>query len=124
MPSEGAEEEAVTDHGGLPGKRVLVVEDNEVNLKVVTIMLEKAGIIVEAAQNGGVAVEMFEAGSTFDLVIMDLQMPEMNGFQTAAYIRKKLELDIPIVAMTASALRNEKMKCFGLGMNEYLPKWK
>jgi CheY-like chemotaxis protein/HPt (histidine-containing phosphotransfer) domain-containing protein len=72
--------------------------------------------------NGKEAVELLEAGEEFDLIILDLQMPIMNGFQTATYIRKKLELTVPIIAMTASALRNEKMRCFELGMNEYLTK--
>jgi PAS domain S-box-containing protein len=113
---------AAADYTGLAGKKILVVEDNDVNQKVILIYLEKAGIIADIAHNGREAVELLEKGYEYDLLIMDLQMPEMNGFQTAVYIRQKLELKVPIVAMTASALRNERMKCFELGMNEYVTK--
>lgn len=106
----------------LEGKKILVAEDNEINQKVIRHTLQRAGILTTIVNNGKEAVDLLEQGELFDLIILDLQMPLMNGFQTATYIRKKLELHTPIVAMTASALRNEKMKCFELGMNEYLTK--
>jgi PAS domain S-box-containing protein len=106
----------------LAGKRILVVEDNEINQKVMQHILQKEKLVPVIADNGSVAVQMLEKGDQFDLIIMDLSMPEMDGFQTATYIRQKLKLDTPIIAMTASALRNEKLKCFELGMNEYLTK--
>ncbi len=107
---------------GLAGKRVLVVEDNEANQKVIYHMLNKVGIETDLADNGKVAIQLLEQGFEYDLIIMDLQMPEMDGFETTIYIREKLKLTIPIIAMTASALRNEKIKCMELGMNEYLNK--
>jgi PAS domain S-box-containing protein len=110
------------NEGGLTGKRILVVEDNEANQKVIFHMLEKAGIEADLADNGKVAIKLLEDGFHYDLIIMDLQMPEMDGFETTVYIRQKLQLTIPIIAMTASALRNEKIKCMELGMNEYLNK--
>jgi CheY-like chemotaxis protein/HPt (histidine-containing phosphotransfer) domain-containing protein len=106
----------------LSGKTILVAEDNEINQKVIRHTLQRAGIVPTVVGNGKEAVELLEKGERFDLIILDLQMPLMNGFQTSTYIRKKLLLNTPIVAMTASALRNEKMKCFELGMNEYLTK--
>lgn len=110
------------DHGDLRGKKVLVAEDNEINQKVIMHILHRVGIVSTIVNNGKEAVDLLEAGGAFDLIILDLQMPLMNGFQTATYIRKKLELHVPVIAMTASALRNEKMRCFELGMNEYLTK--
>ena len=110
------------NEGGLLGKRVLVVEDNEANQKVIYHMLDKIGIDADLADNGKVAIKLLEDGFQYDLVIMDLQMPEMDGFETTEYIRQNLKLTIPIIAMTASALRNEKIKCMELGMNEYLNK--
>lgn len=107
---------------GLSGKRILVVEDNEANQKVIYHMLNKVGIETDLADNGKVAIQLLEDGFEYDLIIMDLQMPEMDGFETTIYIREKLKLKMPIVAMTASALRNEKIKCMELGMNEYLNK--
>lgn len=106
----------------LAGKTILVAEDNEVNQKVILHILKRAGIQTLLANNGKEAVTILEEGIRPDLIILDLQMPQMNGFQTATYIRQKLKLTTPIIAMTASALRNEKLKCFDLGMNEYLTK--
>jgi PAS domain S-box-containing protein len=105
----------------LRGKRILLIEDNLVNQKVTYLMLYKAGMEVHIANHGKEAVELLERES-YDLIITDLQMPEMDGFQTAVYIRNKLNLHTPIIAMTASALRNEKDRCLQLGMNEYLTK--
>jgi len=107
---------------GLTGKRILVVEDNEANQKVIYHMLQKAGIETDLAENGKVAIKLLQDGFEYDLIIMDLQMPEMDGFETTAFIRGQLHLSIPIIAMTASSLRNEKEKCLESGMNEYLNK--
>jgi len=103
-------------------KRILLIEDNLVNQKVTFLMLHKAGMLVDIANHGKEAIQFLEEGRTYDLVITDLQMPEMDGFQATQHIRSKLKLELPIIAMTASALRNEKEKCFQLGMNEYLTK--
>lgn len=111
-----------TFNKALAGKRILVVEDNEANQKVIYHMLDKAGIETDLAENGKVAIKLLEDGFEYDLIIMDLQMPEMDGFETTIYIRQKLNLMIPIIAMTASALRNEKIKCMELGMDEYMNK--
>jgi PAS domain S-box-containing protein len=120
---ETTEEEEITNRNAtLANKQILIVEDNEVNQKVIAYNLEPAGIITTIVNNGREAVDMLEGGKHFDLVIMDLQMPVMNGFQATAYIRQKLNSRIPIIAMTASALRNEQVKCFELGMNEYVTK--
>lgn len=107
---------------GLSGKRILIVEDNEANQKVIYHMLHNAGIEPDLADNGKVAIQLLEDGFEYDLIIMDLQMPEMDGFETTVHIRQKLNLNIPIIAMTASALRNEKIKCLEIGMNEYMNK--
>jgi CheY-like chemotaxis protein len=77
---------------------------------------------VEIAADGREAVELLEKGVRPEMILLDLQMPEMDGFQVTAYIRNKLRLNTPIIAMTASVLRNEKLKCFQVGMNGYLPK--
>ena len=115
-------EKLKSDNKGLRSKKILVAEDNEINQKVILNILKKEGIHTIITRNGREAVTRLEQGDHFDLIILDLRMPEMDGFQTATYIRKKLLIDIPIIAMTASALRNEKAKCFELGMNEYLTK--
>jgi PAS domain S-box-containing protein len=110
------------DNNRLSGKKILVVEDNETNQKVIFHMLKKFGVDIRIVNNGKEAIQVLEDGCPYDLLIMDLQMPEMDGFETTKYIRQQLKLKVPIFAMTASALRNEKTKCFELGMNEYLTK--
>jgi CheY-like chemotaxis protein/HPt (histidine-containing phosphotransfer) domain-containing protein len=105
----------------LIGKRVLLVEDNEINQKVTLRMLENQKMVVDVADNGKEGVLKLEKGA-YDVIIMDLQMPVMDGFQTTTYIRNKLNLRTPIIAMTASALRNEHEKCLNLGMNVYMTK--
>jgi PAS domain S-box-containing protein len=118
----GATASEIADNTALAGRKILVVEDNEINQKVIFHVLQKEGIQVQLANNGREGATLIEQGNSFDLIIMDLQMPIMDGFQATTYIRKKLQCKTPIIAMTASVLRNEKVKCFELGMNEYLSK--
>jgi PAS domain S-box-containing protein len=106
----------------LRGKNILLVEDNLINQKVTSQILRKVGMYVDIANNGKEAVEMLETGKDYEAILMDLQMAEMDGFQATTYIRKKLHLTTPIIAMTASALRDERSKCIQVGMNEYLAK--
>lgn len=123
LPMPKAEEDSsVLEHYSFTGKKVLVVEDNEINRKVISYNLEPAGIELTMANEGKEAVRFLEKGAKFDLIIMDLQMPVMNGFQATVYIRQKLKLQTPIIAMTASALKNEEVKCLQLGMDEYMTK--
>ncbi|MEO7801523.1 MAG: PAS domain S-box protein [Ginsengibacter sp.] len=106
----------------LTGKKFLVAEDNEVNQKVITHVLQKAGGTVEIANNGLEAINYLKENPAYDLIIMDLQMPQMDGYAATKYIRNVMNLSIPIIAMTASALKGEKSKCITMGMNDYLSK--
>ena len=106
----------------LTGKKFLVAEDNEINQKVIRQVLQRAGGIVDVVNNGKEAIERLKVIKDYHLVIMDLQMPEMDGYAATKYIRSVMKLTIPIVAMTASALKNEKDKCIEIGMNDYLSK--
>jgi PAS domain S-box-containing protein len=114
--------EHIADTDSLVGKRILLVEDNPVNQKVTDKLLTKAGLIVDIASDGRLAIELLEAGHQYDAILMDLRMADIDGFQATIYIRTKLNLSTPIIAMTASALRNEREKCFAIGMNEYISK--
>jgi two-component system, sensor histidine kinase and response regulator len=102
---------------------VLVAEDNEGNQKIILRVLEKAGYRVDLAKNGREAVNA-TAGACYDLILMDVQMPELDGFAAAAQIRR-LPLparDIPIVAMTANAMSGDGERCLSAGMDDYLNK--
>ncbi|MBF0101163.1 MAG: response regulator [Desulfobacterales bacterium] len=104
------------------GARILLVEDSLINLQVATELLESVGIIVETANNGEEAVEAVKRTS-YDAILMDLQMPKMDGFEATSIIRHKLfNRDIPIIAMTAHALKEDREKCLEIGMNDYLMK--
>ncbi|MDD3275811.1 MAG: PAS domain S-box protein [Kiritimatiellales bacterium] len=103
--------------------QILLVEDNLVNQKVATAMIKKTGCTVTVAPNGARALEQI-ALKQFDLIFMDCQMPIMDGFETTQAIRQMVgEIrDIPIVAMTAHALKEDRQKCIDAGMDDYLSK--
>ena len=106
------------------GARVLLVEDNEVNQEVGVKMLEKAGLHVEIADNGRIAVEKLASDpSRYVAVLMDIQMPEMDGYEATRTIRQiQGNTDLPIIAMTAHAFAEERRKCLDIGMNDHIPK--
>ena len=106
----------------LAGKRFLVAEDNEINQKLIDYVLKKAGGTVELVNNGAEAIRYLERGTSVDLIIMDLQMPEMDGYAATEYIRKDLQMQTPIIAMTATAMKGEHLQCLESGMNEYMTK--
>lgn len=104
-------------------KPILLVEDNVINCKVVASWLERFGLSVEVVQDGAAAVEAV-ARSTFSLILMDCQMPKLDGYEASRKIRsmKGSGERVPIIAMTASALVGDKEKCLAAGMNDYLAK--
>ena len=104
--------------------RILLAEDNPLNQRVASSMLQKLGHSVAIAANGLEAVALFERES-FDLVFMDIQMPEMNGYQATAIIQKRQQsapAHIPVVAMTAHAMPGDREKCLAAGMDDYVTK--
>jgi len=106
------------------GVKILVAEDNKINQRVLSRTLERWGATVGVAENGKVAIEML-AAKPYDLVLMDIQMPEMDGLEATKGIRSTLlppASNVPIIAITASALRLDYEKCIALGMNEYISK--
>lgn len=105
------------------GLRILLAEDNLVNRKVALRMLEKTGAIVEVAVNGKQALEAIQKRS-FDLILMDCQMPEMDGFQATRAIREWLggEYPLPIIALTANAMIGDRERCLEAGMDDYISK--
>ena len=108
----------------LKGVRLLVVEDNEINKQVALEILEGAGLTVEIADNGRIATEVVKtSGDRFGAVLMDIQMPEMDGLEATRVIRTVLNNQtLPIIAMTAHALESERKRCLDIGMNDYVTK--
>ncbi len=101
---------------------ILLVEDHPTNRRVARELLEMAGIHVETAENGYEALDMIKAKS-YDAVLMDVQMPMLDGIKTTRIIRSELQLhDLPIIAMTAHAMSGDREKCIDAGMNGYVPK--
>jgi CheY-like chemotaxis protein len=104
--------------------RILLAEDNEINQKLTVRLLEKKGYRVTVANNGQETLWMWEKDPV-DLILMDVQMPKMDGFEATMAIRKKEEKTgkhVPIIAMTAHAMPEDKRKCFEAGMDDYLTK--
>ncbi|MGO9112933.1 MAG: ATP-binding protein, partial [Thermoguttaceae bacterium] len=104
----------------LPPARVLVADDGEENRQLITIILTRAGVQVENADNGDVAVRM-AAGQPFDLILMDMQMPVMDGYTATTQLRQ-MGISIPIVALTANAMKGDEEKCRAAGCSAFVAK--
>ena len=115
------ENEIVELDNEIKGIRVLVVEDMALNQLLMKTVLDDFGFERDIAENGKIAVEKLKTNQ-YDIVLMDLQMPEMNGFEATEYIRKTLNLSIPIIALTADVTTVDLAKCKAVGMDDYIAK--
>ena len=131
LAEENSEEEAFGkgkfSKEDFSGKRVLLVEDNDLNREIATEIIGSTGIIVECAENGEQAVEQFQKMGEwyYDLIFMDIQMPVMNGYEASMAIRNSGKADagkIPVIAMTANAFTDDIIKGKQSGMNEHITK--
>lgn len=100
---------------------ILLVEDNKLNVMLILSLFSEYRLKVQVAENGSVAIDKLKE-LNFDIVLMDMEMPVMNGYESATFIRKNLKSNIPIIAMTAHAMAGERERCLSLGMNEYISK--
>lgn len=110
----------------LKHKRILLVEDNELNVEIARTILEDTQAEVEVAADGAIAVAMLKKAPVryYDVVLMDIQMPNMNGYQATEMIRKLPDerAEVPIIAMTANAFEEDRQAAFAAGMDDYLAK--
>jgi len=103
--------------------RVLIVEDNPINRMLVIKVLEKWGFQTDIAENGQIALDKYSEND-YNIILMDLQMPVKDGYETTQDIRalKSAKKDVPIIAMTAHAIKGERERCLAIGMNDFIPK--
>jgi CheY-like chemotaxis protein len=123
-PTQAAPAEAtIVPDLGLAGRRLLLVDDNPINRAVGVELLQRAGASVDTAVDGRAAVDALAAGRAYDAVLMDLEMPRMNGLAAARAIRALPDrADLPIIAWTAHVLPEDRARCIDAGMSDYLPK--
>jgi CheY-like chemotaxis protein len=124
---EYQKKEVVQQRKSIDGMKALLVEDNELNMEIAREILTEEGMEITEAENGQVAVDKFTASEpgSFDIIIMDVMMPVMNGYEATKAIRRSDHPEaktIPIVAMTANAYREDVEKAFESGMNDHVPK--
>lgn len=126
LDSPDEKEEKLMGGENFAGKHILLSEDNDLNWEIAQEILTEAGFVVERAENGKICVEKFEQSKpgTYDIILMDIRMPVMNGYDAAKAIRalERPDANLPILAMTADAFSDDIKRCLDCGMNEHIAK--
>jgi len=102
--------------------KVLVVEDNLLNQKLDSFILGNWGLQHEICANGELALNRIRSGNQYDIILMDIRMPVLDGYEATRIIREELQLSVPVIGITAHADESEKQKCLAIGMNHYITK--
>ena len=121
-PASSSQSRADESRYDFSAHTILIAEDVEINREILSALLEETGIVIDYAENGKIAVSMFEKQpGSYGLILMDIQMPEMEGYEAARAIRAK-SADVPIIAMTANVFREDVEQCLAAGMNDHVGK--
>ena len=116
-------EKLYNSEAALSGKHILIVDDDMRNIFALTSILEQHNMVITSAENGKRAVDMLKENSTCDIVLMDIMMPEMDGYETIKLIRKDVRFkSLPIIALTAKAMKGDREKCIAAGASDYISK--
>lgn len=122
-PVQPVEPSLQDDENVFQDKRVLIVDDDQRNIFALKTALAKQGMTIMTAHNGIECLEMMENSEPFDLILMDIMMPQMDGYEAMQKIRGELKLvDLPIIALTAKAMKNDREKCLEAGASDYISK--
>jgi CheY-like chemotaxis protein len=122
-PGAGAQPGFLRGDGSLVGKHILIVDDDVRNIFSLTSVLEDAGVDVSFAENGRDALTLLDATPDIDLVLMDVMMPQMDGYETMRAIRQRADFGtLPIIALTAKAMEGDREKSIEAGASDYIPK--
>jgi CheY-like chemotaxis protein len=116
-----AKQKQPTDTSALNGLRVLVAEDNAVNQRLIEVQLKRFGCTMQCVENGLLVIEALRHNK-YDLILMDCQMPELDGYETTRRLRTTEACQLPIIAMTANAMLGDREKCLEAGMDDYISK--
>jgi CheY-like chemotaxis protein len=100
---------------------ILVVEDNLLSRKLIAFWLKNWGFKFDCVANGKLAIENLKLNK-YDIILMDVQMPGLNGYETVQYIRKQMKLGLPVIAMTSQASEEDRQRCLKAGMNDFATK--
>ncbi|MDX2303886.1 MAG: PAS domain S-box protein [Microscillaceae bacterium] len=114
-------EEYTIEESSLQNIRVLLVEDNEMNQLFARTLLEEWGTLVDIAEDGKIAIEKVQK-NVYDIILMDMQLPLINGLEATQYIRQEINTQVPIIALTANAIKGDEDRCLQAGMNDYISK--
>ena len=114
--------EVITKSKDVSGKKVLIVDDNTLNLKVASKLLEKYKLNIETVDSGLACIEKINSGSIYDMILMDDMMPKMSGVETLNELKKQSDFTTPVIALTANAISGMKEKYISCGFNDYLAK--
>ena len=116
-------EATLEDDFGLKGKKALIVDDDMRNIFALATVLDEEGMIIVSADNGREAIRLVETDPSIDIVLMDIMMPEMDGITTMQEIRKRPRgRELPMVAVTAKAMKGDRQKCIEAGAWDYISK--